>query len=73
VRPAEAVVVGDTPYDVEAAAKAGMRTVGLLSGGFSEESLREAGAEAVYRNVSDLLERYDESPLAEAKVGAAKG
>jgi HAD superfamily hydrolase (TIGR01509 family) len=73
VRPEEAVVVGDTPYDVEAAAKAGVRAVGLLSGGFGEESLREAGAAAVYRDVSDLLEHYDESPLAEAKVGAAKG
>jgi HAD superfamily hydrolase (TIGR01509 family) len=73
VRPEHAVVVGDTPYDVEAAAKAGMRTVGLLSGGFKEESLREAGAVAVYRDVSDLLERFDESPLARGRAGAAKG
>ena len=73
VRPEEAVVVGDTPYDVEAAAKAGMRTVGLLSGGFSEEALRGAGAVAVYRDASDLLEHFDESPLAGRRAGAAKG
>ena len=71
VRPEEAVVVGDTPYDVEAAAKAGMRTVGLLSGGFTEEALRGAGAVAVYRDVSDLLEHYEESPLAKVRAGAA--
>jgi HAD superfamily hydrolase (TIGR01509 family) len=73
VRPEEAVVVGDTPYDVEAAAKAGVRTVGLLSGGFTEEALRAAGAVAVYRDVSDLLDHYGESPLAREVAGAAKG
>ncbi|HEV2860045.1 MAG TPA: HAD family phosphatase [Pyrinomonadaceae bacterium] len=73
VRPEQAVVVGDTPYDVQAAAKAGIRTVGLLSGGFGEEALREAGAVAVYRDVPDLLERFDESPLSATKAEAAKG
>ena len=73
VRPEEALVVGDTPYDVRAAAKAGMRTVGLLSGGFGEEALREAGAVVVYRDVSDLLERFDRSPLAKGRADAAKG
>jgi HAD superfamily hydrolase (TIGR01509 family) len=73
VRPQEALVVGDTPYDVQAAAKAGMRTIGLLSGGFAEEALRGAGAVAVYRDVSDLLEHYDESPLAKGVADAAKG
>ena len=73
VRPEEAVVVGDTPYDVQAEAKAGMRTVGLLSGGFSEEALREAGAVAVYQNVSELLERFDESLLMRGRADAAKG
>jgi HAD superfamily hydrolase (TIGR01509 family) len=73
VRPEEAVVVGDTPYDVEAAAKAGVRTIGLLSGGFPEGELRRAGAVAVYRDVSDLLEHYEESPLAAGRADAAKG
>jgi HAD superfamily hydrolase (TIGR01509 family) len=69
VAPAEAVVVGDTPYDAMAAAKAGMRTIGLLSGGFTEESLRAAGAVEIYEDVTDLLERYDESLLG-AKAAA---
>jgi HAD superfamily hydrolase (TIGR01509 family) len=71
VAPGEAVVVGDTPYDVQAAAKAGMRTVALLSGGFTEEALREAGAVEVYRDVSNLLDNYEESPLAGSAAGAA--
>ncbi len=71
--PAETLVVGDTPYDVQAAAKAGMRTVGLLSGGFTQEALRGAGAAAVYRDVSDLLDRYDESPLEKGRAAAAPG
>jgi HAD superfamily hydrolase (TIGR01509 family) len=60
---AEAVVVGDTPYDAEAARGAGLNCVGVLCGGFTEESLRSAGCIAVYRDPQDLLERYDGSPL----------
>ena len=63
-RPEEAVVVGDTPYDAEAAGKAGLRTVGLLSGGFPEEDLRAAGCVQVYRDAADLLANYEASPLA---------
>ena len=65
VEPAAAVVVGDTPYDAEAAAKAGLRTIGLLCGGWSEAALRKAGCVEVYRDPSDLLARYDQSLLAE--------
>jgi phosphoglycolate phosphatase-like HAD superfamily hydrolase len=61
--PAEAVVVGDTPYDAEAARGAGMKSLGVLCGGFSEAALREAGCLAVYEGPQDLLRRYDESPL----------
>lgn len=60
----EAMVVGDTPYDAEAARNAGLRMVGVLSGGFSEEALREAGCIAIYRDPEDLLRNYDSSPLA---------
>jgi HAD superfamily hydrolase (TIGR01509 family) len=60
----EAVVIGDTPYDAEAARKAQMKSIGVLSGGFSEQALRDAGCIAVYRDVEDLLHRYDSSPLA---------
>ena len=59
VGPSEAVVVGDTPYDAEAAAKVGLRTVGLLCGGFPEADLRGAGCVAIYRDPADLLARYD--------------
>ncbi len=62
--PSEAVVVGDTPYDAEAAGKAGLSTVGFLSGGFPEEDLRAAGCVQIYRDAADLLARYDDSPLA---------
>lgn len=64
VAPAAALAVGDTIYDVEAAQKAGVATVGLLSGPFDQPELEAAGAIAVYRDVADLLEHYDSSPLA---------
>ena len=57
------IVVGDTPYDAQAAARAKLRTLGLLSGGWQEEKLCPAGCIAVYRDPADLLARYDESPL----------
>jgi HAD superfamily hydrolase (TIGR01509 family) len=55
--------VGDTPYDAEAARKTGVATVGVLSGGFTETELRGAGVIAVYRDIADILEHCDESPL----------
>ncbi len=64
VEPDEVVVIGDTPYDAEAAAKAGLRTIGVLCGGFSENSLRKAGCIAIYQGPTDLLAHYDSSPLA---------
>ncbi len=64
VNPSEVIVVGDTPYDAEAAGKAGLATVGFLSGGFPEEDLRAVGCVHIYRDASDLLAHYDDSPLA---------
>lgn len=64
VEPGEVIVVGDTPYDAEAAAKAGLRTIGVLCGGFTEDSLRAAGCIAIYEGPTDLLAQYDRSPLA---------
>jgi len=61
--PGDAIVIGDTPYDAEAAAKAGVRTIGLLCGGFPEAELRAAGCTAIYQDPADLLARYDDSPL----------
>jgi HAD superfamily hydrolase (TIGR01509 family) len=54
VAPAEAVVIGDSPYDAQASARAGTRCIGVLTGGFTERELREAGAFAVYRDVAHL-------------------
>ena len=60
---ADAVVVGDTPYDAQAAGKAGLRTVGVLCGGFPQRELEGAGCVAIYRDPQDLLRQYDTSPL----------
>ena len=62
--PARVLVVGDTPYDVTAAKKAGLRTVAVLCGGFSRESLEKAGAIALFQSPSEILLRYDETPFA---------
>lgn len=61
---ADAVAVGDSPYDAEAAVRAGITTVGVLSGGFPESALEAAGCSAVYQDVADLLARLPASPLA---------
>ena len=63
--PDRSIVVGDTTWDVEAARRCGLRTVGVLTGGFGEAELRDAGAIAVYRDVAHLLVELDDSPLAE--------
>ena len=66
----DALVIGDTPYDVEAARAAGLSTIGFLSGGFTEQALRQAGAIAVYRDPQHLLDSYDDSPLAKGLSGS---
>ncbi len=64
VAPGAARIVGDTPYDVVAAARAGTTTVAVRSGGFSDRSLHRAGAGAIYDDVAALLDDYSRSPLA---------
>ena len=59
----QVIVVGDTIFDIQAAAKAGVRAIGVLCGGASHHELLKAGAIAVYDNPAHLLERYDDSPL----------
>jgi HAD superfamily hydrolase (TIGR01549 family) len=71
IEPTDAIVVGDTHYDAEAALKAGVRTIGVLSGGFPEEDLREAGCVRIYKDAADLLANYDTSPLASETASAA--
>jgi HAD superfamily hydrolase (TIGR01509 family) len=61
--PEEAIFVGDTVWDVEAAGRAGVATIGLRSGGVSEGELRDAGAVAVYDDAAHLLAELDSSPL----------
>lgn len=64
VDPEQVVVIGDTPYDAEAAGKAGLRTIGVLCGGWPADALRRAGCVATYQDPADLLAQYDASPLA---------
>ncbi len=58
-----AVLVGDSTWDVEAAARADVETIALLCGGFSASELRDAGASAVFPTPIELRERLDETPL----------
>ncbi len=62
LQPDEAVMIGDTPYDIEAATKAGVPIIAVRCGGWNDPDLK--GAVAVYDNLADLLATYDESPLA---------
>jgi membrane protein len=57
----EALVIGDTPFDIQAATKAGIRTVAVRSGKFPDKAL--AGAVAIFDDVAQLLARFDASPL----------
>jgi len=59
----EAVMIGDTPWDVKAAAKAGVPTVAVLTGGFSVDELRDAGAVAVFENMEELRAGLASTPL----------
>jgi HAD superfamily hydrolase (TIGR01509 family) len=61
--PDEAVLVGDTPWDIKAAAKVGVPTIAVLTGGFAIEELEESGAAAVFESVEQLCERLDETAL----------
>jgi|RhiMetdeSRZDD1v2_1073273.scaffolds.fasta_scaffold600356_2 phosphoglycolate phosphatase-like HAD superfamily hydrolase len=63
----EAILIGDTPYDVEAATRAGVDTIALRCGGWSDAEL--AGALAIYDAPADLLAHYDDSPLARGVDG----
>ena len=53
------LVVGDTPYDAEAATKAKLKTIGVLCGGFAKEDLEKAGCAAIYESPADLLANYE--------------
>jgi len=55
--------VGDSTYDCEAAGRTGVPTIGVLTGGFSEQELRDAGAASVFESPAELLERLDQTPF----------
>jgi len=67
----DAVALGDTPYDVLAAGKIGISTIAVLTGGFSEGSLREAGAAEIYPDLPALLKNYESSLLGVKSRSAA--
>ena len=64
VGPERAVMVGDSVWDIVAAERAGVTSIGVLSGGFGREELLSAGAAVVYDDVVELLRKLDESPIA---------
>jgi HAD superfamily hydrolase (TIGR01509 family) len=59
----KAVMVGDSTWDCESAKRAGLETVAVLTGGFSEQELLDAGAKCVFRSLVELRERLGETPL----------
>jgi HAD superfamily hydrolase (TIGR01549 family) len=59
----DAVMVGDTPWDIKAARAADVDTIAVLTGGFSDDELEEAGAVAVFDSIEDLRERIADTPL----------
>jgi HAD superfamily hydrolase (TIGR01509 family) len=59
-----AVMVGDTPWDIEAARKADVDTICVVTGGWSNQELLDAGAAAVYESVAELRAHLDEPPFA---------
>ena len=60
----DAVMVGDTTWDIKAAKRAEVPTLAVLTGGFGEDELREAGAAEVFESVQTLREKVDSTPLA---------
>jgi HAD superfamily hydrolase (TIGR01509 family) len=61
--PSDAVMIGDTPWDIQAAEKAGLPTLAVMTGGFSEAELRDAGALEVFETLEDLRAGLSDTPL----------
>ena len=59
----DAVMIGDTPWDIESARKADVSTICVVTGGFSEQELRDAGAQEVFESVDDLRRNLQRTPL----------
>jgi HAD superfamily hydrolase (TIGR01509 family) len=65
-RPEQAVMIGDTPWDVKAAERAGVQTIAVMTGGFSKEELCQAGAVEVYESVAQLRAQLPQTLLGDA-------
>jgi len=59
----DAILVGDSTWDIEAAKRAGIQSLGVLTGGFGSDELRDAGCAEVYESVAQLRERLAETPF----------
>ena len=59
----DAVMVGDTPWDIEAARRCGLETITVVTGGYSEQELREAGAVSVFESIEELRRNLASTPL----------
>jgi HAD superfamily hydrolase (TIGR01549 family) len=64
----EGWMVGDSTWDCKAAGRAGIATVAVLTGGFSEAELLEAGALAVFQSIEELRERLGQTPLGDGQA-----
>lgn len=62
--PSRGIAVGDSVWDAESAGRVGLRLVGVCTGGFDDDELLEAGAAAVYKDLPQLLDCWDDSPFA---------
>jgi beta-phosphoglucomutase-like phosphatase (HAD superfamily) len=60
-KPSRVLALGDTPWDAEAAGKADVRTIGVTTGGWTEQELYDAGCIEVYKDISHLLASFDSS------------
>ena len=68
-----AVFVGDSIWDIRAAARAGVECIGVESGGVDRLRLQDEGAVAVYRNPRDLADQLDDSPIGRLAAGVSTG
>jgi HAD superfamily hydrolase (TIGR01509 family) len=68
VHASEAVMIGDTPYDVAAAKRAHVKVIAVRSGGWGDEPLR--AADAIYADIAELLDRLEESPIGQPVAGS---
>ena len=59
----DAIMVGDTTWDIEAAKRAGLETIAVMTGGFSEDELKDAGAAQVFESIEELRQRIGDTAL----------